>query len=98
MKYEKCEILTWLLSERVINMDVHWSVDSSLKGGAVHRPVLVAAFNRLGLPVGPVDVIFKHCDGEHMVELQIWSLTCTLSITLSKYSMTVVLEELLSSF
>lgn len=49
---------------------VHRPVDGAQNRRAILAGVFVAALDGLGLPIGPIHVVFPNVDGEHVVQLQ----------------------------
>ena len=68
----------------MVDLDVHWSVDGRSNGGSVTSGVLVRAFHIGVLPVGPVDVILEHSDGEYVSEASLDDVLLIRSIQICK--------------
>lgn len=49
-----------LLTQRMVDLNVHRTMENVEQFGGVLAPVLVALRDRLGFPVGEVQIIFEH--------------------------------------
>lgn len=59
-------VLTIWLPVSVENMDVHWPVQSADQDGFVGTCGLVGPVDGFGLPISPINVILKECQGKDM--------------------------------
>ena len=59
----------------MIYLNVHGSVNGGDDGLALGTVVFVALLHRLGLPVGPVDVVLEDGHGEDVVQLGVGVVT-----------------------
>ena len=55
------------LAKRMVNGNIHWPVDSRENCGGLLASVFVASLYRLGLPVAPIDIVFKYREGKDMM-------------------------------